>query len=97
MMRMERRSERFALTAEVSLRRSGKLNFRVRVFDASPLGCRIEFVERPSLEERVWIKFDGLEAIEAQVCWVDGFIAGVAFEVPIHAAVFERLLVILKR
>jgi len=88
----ERRSERVPLSAEVALRRSGQLNFRTSVFDLSPHGCRIQFVERPSLEERVWVKFDGLEAIEAQVCWVDGLKAGLAFAIPIHAAVFEQLV-----
>jgi len=88
----ERRRERIALTAQVALRRSGKLTFRVRVFDISPLGCCIEFIERPNLEERVWLRFDGLEAIESQVCWVNGFTAGVAFSAPIHLAVFEQLL-----
>ena len=67
------------LSAEVALRRAGKLNFRTSVFDLSPHGCRIQFVERPSLEERVWVKFDGLKA-------------GLAFAIPIHAAVFEQLL-----
>ena len=31
-------------------------------------------------------------ALEAQVCWIDGLKAGLAFAVPIHAAVFEQLL-----
>ena len=88
----ERRSERLELVAEVALRRSGKLNFRTSVLDLSPHGCRIQFVERPALEERVWIKFDGLEALEAQVCWVDGFKAGVAFSAPMHKAVFDQLV-----
>ena len=88
----ERRSERFPVVAEVALRRSGKLNFRTSVFDLSPHGCRIQFVERPRLEELVWIKFDGLEALEAQVCWIDGLKAGVAFSAPIHTAVFEQLV-----
>jgi len=93
----ERRSERIPLTAEVALRRAGKLNYRVRVFDISPHGCRIEFVERPNLEELVWIKFDGLEAIEAQICWMSGFTAGVAFNSAIHAAVFDQLVARLRR
>jgi len=88
----ERRSERVPLSAEVALRRAGKLNFRTSVFDLSPHGCRIQFVERPALEERVWVKFDGLAALEAQVCWIDGLKAGLAFAIPIHAAVFEQLL-----
>jgi PilZ domain len=88
----ERRMERVSLCAEVSLRRSGQNNYRVAVFDISPLGCKIEFVERPDVDEYVWIKFDGLEALEAQVCWVAGFKAGVAFSSPIHPAVFGMLV-----
>ena len=87
-----RRTERVIVNAEVALRRSGQLNYRVRAFDLSPLGCKLEFVERPQLEEHVWVKFDGLDAIEGIVCWIDGFYAGVEFERPIHPAVFEALL-----
>jgi hypothetical protein len=87
-----RRSERVGVNANVSLRRSGQLNYRVRIYDASLHGCRVEFVERPNLEEQLWVRFDGLQAIEAEVCWIDGFIAGINFRQPIHPAVFERLM-----
>ena len=36
----------------------------------SPQGCRCEFIERPNIGERVWVKFDGLEAIESEVRWL---------------------------
>jgi hypothetical protein len=87
-----RRADRIALDAEVTLRRSGQHQYRVRVYDASPLGCRIEFVERPALEERVWIKFDGLDAIEALVCWIDGFVVGVEFARAFYPSVFDALV-----
>jgi hypothetical protein len=87
-----RRSERVPLDAVVMLRRSGRLNYRVRVFDASLHGCRVEFVERPRLDERLWVKFDGLQAIEAEVCWVEGFAVGVSYIQPMHPAVFDRLV-----
>jgi len=86
-----RRSERVAVDAEVSLRRSGQLNYNVRAYDASLHGCRVEFVERPQLDERLWVKFDGLQPLEAEVCWVEGFVAGLNFVHPIHPAVFGRL------
>jgi hypothetical protein len=92
-----RRSERQALNATVSLRRPGQLSYRVRVFDASLHGCRIEFVERPALEEQVWVKFDDLQPLQAEVCWVEGFAAGVNFAQPIHPAVFDRLIASLQR
>lgn len=89
---MERKAARIQLNAEVALRRSGQNNYRVRVYDLSPHGCKLEFVERPRLDERVWVKFEGLDAIEGLVCWVDGFVSGVEFIRPVHPAVFELLI-----
>jgi hypothetical protein len=86
-----RGSDRIQFTAEAGLRRCGGLSYRVRVFDLSPKGCKIEFIERPSIGERVWVKFDALQAIEGTVRWIDGHIGGVQFERPLHDAVFQRM------
>jgi hypothetical protein len=32
----------------------------------------VEFVDRPSVGERHWVKFDGLDGLEAEVRWVSG-------------------------
>ncbi|HEX5238055.1 MAG TPA: PilZ domain-containing protein [Sphingomicrobium sp.] len=85
-------SHRVSMAADVSLRRLGQANFRVTVTDISPEGCRVELVDRPRVEEHVLIKFEGLEVLEAEVCWVEGYAAGLRFEKPIHPAVFELLL-----
>lgn len=87
-----RASDRVSLTADVSLRRLGQANFRVAVTDISPQGCRVELVDRPRVDEHVLVKFEGLEVLEAQVCWIDGYAAGLRFEKPIHPAVFDLLL-----
>ncbi|MEO6581206.1 MAG: PilZ domain-containing protein [Sphingomicrobium sp.] len=87
-----RKSARVGLEAEVSLRRSGHTNYRANVHDVSQEGCKVEFVERPLLDEIVWVKFEGLEALEAMVCWIDGFAAGLEFQRPVHPAVFKILL-----
>ena len=87
-----RKSDRIALTANVDLRRAGQNNYRVKIFDLSQHGCRLEFVERPMLDEIVWVKFEALEALEARVCWVEGVAAGVEFQKPVHPAVFGILL-----
>ena len=90
--KLPRKAGRVPVSAEVSLRRPGQCTFRVRVFDASTHGCNIEFVQRPRPQDRVWVKFDGLEALEAEVCWVEKFRAGLSFLKPIHPAVFDLLL-----
>src|SRR5687767_3993935 len=86
-----RSAHRKVLDAEVRLRRTGSHGFRVRVLDASSQGCKVEFVERPAVAERVWVKFDGLEAIEGTVRWVEGHTGGVQFDRRLHEAVFQRL------
>ena len=88
----ERRSERVALNMSVSLRRPGQLNYRVRIFNVSLHGCRMEFVERPKIDQRLWVRFGGLQALEAEVCWVEGAAVGVNFVQPIHPAMFDRLV-----
>jgi hypothetical protein len=49
-------------------------------------------IEQPREGELMLIKFDGLEALEAEACWVDGPRAGLRFGKSIHPAVFELLL-----
>ena len=85
------REERSLVAGEVVLRRSGSPNYRVKVVDVTRFGCRCEFVERPRIEERVWVKFDGLEALEAEVCWVESYSAGLKYANPLHPAVFDML------
>jgi hypothetical protein len=80
------------LSAEISLRRPGQRSYRVRILDASPYGCKAEFVERPEIDEHLWVKFEGMEALEATVCWIRGFEVGLEFEKPVHQAVFELLV-----
>jgi len=91
-----RRSARIELAADVVLRRIGRSSFRVAATDASPDGCKVQLVERPSEGERVLVKFDGIEPLEAEVCWIDGFTAGLHYVRPMHPAVFELLVERLK-
>lgn len=87
-----RNYDRTPIEAEVMMRRLGKLRYRVRVYDVSPSGCRVELVDQPKVDEKVMIKFDGLEAMHCEVCWVSGPSAGLNFENKIHPAVFGLLL-----
>ncbi|WP_310469226.1 PilZ domain-containing protein [Sphingomonas sp.] len=87
-----RKAPRVALDAEVVMRRIGGNNYRVRVFDLSPHGCKAEFVARPALDEKIWIKLEGLDAVEGMVCWLDGFVVGIEFVRPLHAAVFDHIV-----
>ena len=87
-----RRTSRVAVDAEVSLRALGRNSYRLRVFDLSTDGCKVELVERPSEGDRMLIKFAGLDVLEAHVCWVEGHLAGLMFKNRMHPAVLDLLL-----
>jgi hypothetical protein len=79
-----------ALTA--SMRRLGMPAYRVEVSDLSPEGCKVGVIERPRTGEHLLMKFDELEPIECEVVWVEDYFAGLRFERPIHAAVFDLMV-----
>lgn len=89
---LPRKGVRVGLSAEVTLRRTGRSSYRVKILDVSLHGCKAEFVERPKLDELVWIKFDHLQSLGAMVCWTRGFDVGLEFDRPIHPAIFEMLV-----
>jgi hypothetical protein len=86
-----RTMDRVTLSAEVRLRRSGEQGYKVSVFDLSAEGCKIEFIVRPAIGATVWVKFEGLQAVEATVRWIEGYVGGLQFERQLHPAIFQRL------
>jgi hypothetical protein len=91
-----RRGTRVRVAAAVSLRRAGKIAYHVTDFDVSCFGCKVEFVDRPTMDEHVWMRFPGIEPVEGQVCWIEEHHAGISFVNVIHPAVFDLLLMRLR-
>lgn len=89
---VERGAKRTPVQAEVILRGRGRPSYRVIARDLSISGCQVEFVERPREGDRLSIKFDYLEPLEAEVLWVERRTAGLKFEHPMHPAVYSLLL-----
>lgn len=87
-----RTCDRITIDAEVSIRRRGHTGFMTTIRDMSPVGCRIDFVERPRVGEKLWIKFPGFESIEAFVRWTESYTGGIEFVRPIYPSVFDLLM-----
>ena len=87
-----RQHERMETAAQISVRRRGRPRYQVRLFDLTPKGCKVDFVEHPKSGDLLWVKFDALDAIEATVRWVEGCFGGLEFVRPIYPSVFEMLL-----
>ena len=86
-----RKAERIPLHADIDFRRSGEHRWRVNIVDVSPQGCRVELPVRVTPDDKIWITFPGLEAIQGKICWVDEWIAGVEFDRPLYPSVFEMV------
>jgi hypothetical protein len=95
-MEIGRKASRLSVSAEVQLRTPGNLNQAVQVRDLSKTGCCIDVINRVRPNDRLWVKFSGLEALECVVCWEKEFVAGVEFVRPLHPAVLDTLLKRLK-
>jgi hypothetical protein len=89
---VDRRTGRVEVQGEIGLRAPGRTQYRIRVLDLSTDGCKVELVERPSVGDKMLAKFDGLEVLDAEVCWVEGHVAGLMFDRPVHPAVLDLLL-----
>jgi hypothetical protein len=87
-----RRSTRQAASIPALLRRPGRRAHMTTASDLSPHGCKCEFIDRPSISDLMWIKFDCLEALQCKVSWVEGSSVGLQFIRPLHEAVFEMLM-----
>ncbi|WP_114226458.1 MULTISPECIES: PilZ domain-containing protein [Sphingomonas] len=87
-----RQGVRCKLKAQVVLRRSNWDKFEVAVDNFSRHGCCLTFVDEPTLDERVSLKFEGLELLGAMVCWVRHRQVGLEFEKPLHDAVFTHMV-----
>lgn len=84
--------ERTLVEAEIQVRSQGSPTYQVKVYDATPEGCKIDDLDRLRVDEPIYIRFPGLEPVEARLCWRREFNAGLRFVHAIHPAVFELLL-----
>jgi hypothetical protein len=88
---VERGASRIEVLGDVSLRAAGKNSYRVRVLDLSTDGCKVELVDVPRTGDRMRVKFEGIETLDAEVCWVEGHTAGLRFEHHLHPGVLDLL------
>ena len=87
----ERRTVRVALSADIDVRRPGDHRYRAPLMDLSPDGCRVEVPVNVDPGDLLFISLPGIETIEGRVRWVKDWTAGVEFEKPLHAAVFDMI------
>ena len=88
----QRQSTRFSVMLPARCRsRSGFVD-HVVIGDLSAHGCRIQSSGLIlSVGQLVVVRPEGLEGLCGRICWVDGHVAGIAFDQPLYQPVVEHL------
>lgn len=87
-----RRAQRLDVRMKAALRQTGSTKFDVDVLDMSVSGFRFDTAYNLHEGARVWLTVPGLEGLESQVMWRQGFHYGCAFTQPLHTAVFDHIV-----
>lgn len=88
-----RKSARVPVSLDAGLRaRGGYSSVSVQILDLSTHGFRIESLLDLAVGMDVWLRLPGLEPCHARVAWVENYVAGCAFERPLHPAVLEMIV-----
>jgi hypothetical protein len=88
----DRISRRVPVEFGAGLRQRGGAGVSVQIMDLSTHGFRIETHLDLYVGMDVWLRLPGLESSHAKVCWVQDYLAGCAFERPLHPAVLEMVI-----
>ena len=88
----ERNSTRVPVEFGAGLRQRGGSGVSVHIMDLSTHGFRIETHLDLHDGQQIWLRLPGLESSSATVRWVRGYVAGCAFDQPLHPAVLDLVV-----
>jgi hypothetical protein len=86
-----RRTERYDLMFQASLRETGSTRFNIVIKDLSVTGFRCETSFNLKVGKTVWLTIPGLGPLEAEVKWKEKFLFGCSFISPLHTAVLDHI------
>ena len=90
---VERRTMRRADCAlDVTVRQRGRFAVAAATADLTPYGARLSGAGPFAPGTEMWLRLPGLESLTVRVIWSHGPTTGIAFNQPLHTAVFARFL-----
>ncbi|HEY9580807.1 MAG TPA: PilZ domain-containing protein [Rhizorhapis sp.] len=90
--RQERLNTRCNLLMDVKLRRQGGNWFNARLSNLSLTGFRVQTFARLDLDSTIWVMLPGFDGRRAKIIGTRDHEADCLFERPLHAAIFDHLL-----
>lgn len=65
---------------------------RARLADLTPDGFQVAIIDMPARGTPLYIRFAGIQMLQAEVCWARADTAGCRFATPISPYVFEHII-----
>lgn len=87
-----RKADRVPIAVRADLRQRGASAVSAQILDLSTHGFRIDTHLTLEHDTQIWVRLPGLEAMPARIAWIDGHLAGCAFERPLHPAVLAMIV-----
>jgi hypothetical protein len=87
-----RAAQRAPVDLQAGFRKAGYDSARAEISDISVTGCKVDSAVSLGPKTQVWIKFPGLQPMQATVIWTNGFEVGCEFSAPFYKPVLDNLL-----
>lgn len=75
-----------------TLRVESGMTGAVKLHDVSSRGFRADWPHKLGSGDQVWLKLPGMDALSARVAWELDLMIGCKFDVPLHPAVFAKIV-----
>lgn len=92
-----RSSEREAVTAEIFVRQSNTQLFRTTLSDLSVTGFKMQSCTSLDTDKLVFVTLPGLQTLGAHIRWAHYNDYGCEFTAPLHAAVLQHIVAVLRK
>ena len=66
--------------------------YKTRIADLTPGGFQVTIIDMPARGTPIYLRFAGMQLLQADVCWSDRDVAGCKFAAPLSPYVFDHII-----
>lgn len=88
----ERRHQRANVAINCEIRVGTKAWRKAQIADLTPEGFQVKIFDMPPRGTALFVRFAGIQMLNAEVCWARADTAGCRFITPISQYVFDHIL-----
>lgn len=88
----ERRHQRASVSIPCEVRVGTKAWRKAQIADLTPEGFQVTILDMPPRGTPLFVRFAGIQMLNAEVCWARADTAGCRFLTPLSAYVFDHIV-----